>query len=198
MSIDNVSERTKKIEFFMLKYLPPFTGKETMFSIGCGSGKRENYLSKHFKRIDCINHPLIYAGGGWGFNPAFKANKKLNFSVTDFITTKINKKYDIIFSSESLQFILNTSYENIDKGYFKLIENKLNSMLNPKGFIVITMIQKKFFVDRNKTNDRELNNKYFISSLTDSINVVKKMNFTVIAEKYFQNWQMKLLILQKK
>ena len=45
-------------------------------------------------------------------------------------------------------------------------------MLNIDGYIVVTMIQKKFFTDRNKPDDWELNNKYFIKSLTDSITTV--------------------------
>ena len=209
-----IDNRTLLIEKFMDKY-KMLDKNRTMFSIGCGSGKRENYFTKKLKKIDCINHPTTYNDGGWKFKDEFKKNKKLNCIVADFVTMKISKKYDIIFSSESLQFILNEHLTKIDKAFFNYFENKLDNMLNPNGYIVISMIQKKFFSDRKKqlddkdpslnpnilkskvANDKELNNKYFIQSLTESIKIIKKMKFKVIHEEYFQNKQMKILILKK-
>lgn len=77
-----MNSKIVEIGKFISKYLPPFTGRETMFSLGCGSGSTEAYFTTIFdlKKIDCVNHPLIYnKDDGWGFMDKYKKNKKMNF-----------------------------------------------------------------------------------------------------------------------
>ncbi len=132
-----------------LEYLKKINGAETILEIGCGMGiypiKFKNiFENKDYTGID-IGEPAINF---------CKNNSKFNFICGDLLETKLNKKFDLIFSHAVIDHVY-----DIDRYLTKIIELS-------KKFVYISTYRGYFpdLKEHKRTWDNE--NGYYYNDLS--------------------------------
>ena len=145
---------------------------DTLFDIGCGSGKIVNSLSHLVKKTSAIDHPNIINSIN---------HKKIKFIKGDILKINLsNKKFDKILIYSLVHYLKNK------EELFKLIKKSLQ-LLNRNGILLIGDIpnldKKKRFkksLNYKKINNEWLSNNLRLSPLEKEIENKLKFDINVI------------------
>ena len=120
----------------LIRLCPPSEDKKVL-DIGCGEVKDAVYMAE--KGYDVTAFDLTDNGIKKTIALAEKRNVKINAYVDDINTFYTDEKYDIIYSTGTVQYLFD---ENI-KGFFEKLEN----ITKPNGIVFINVFVEKSFLE---------------------------------------------------
>ena len=120
----------------LIRLCPPSEDKKVL-DIGCGEGKDAVYMAE--KGYDVTAFDLTENGIKKTIALAEKRNVKINAYVDDINTFSTDEKFDIIYSTGTVQYLFD---ENI-KGFFEKLEN----ITKPNGIVFINVFVEKSFLE---------------------------------------------------
>lgn len=123
---------------------PPRRGMKVL-DIGCGEGKDAVYMAKKGYTVTAFD--LAASGISKTIRLAEEAGVKINAYVDDINTFVTDERFDIIYSSGTLQYLFT------DK-IFPFFQ-KINKMTNPRGLNYFNVFVAKPFIDEAPDWDRE-------------------------------------------
>ena len=130
--------------FELIKLCPP-TENTKVLDIGCGEGKDAVFMAE--KGYDVTAFDLTENGIRKTIALAHKRGVKVNAYVDDINTFETDEKFDIIFSTGTVQYIFDENKES----FFK----KLEKITKPNGIVFINVFVEKSFLELPPDWDKE-------------------------------------------
>ena len=128
----------------LIALCPPSVGKKVL-DIGCGEGKDAVYMAT--KGYDVTAFDLTENGIRKALRLAKENGVKINAYVDDINVFETSEKYDIIYSSGTIQYL----FEENKKGFF----DKLEKITNKNGFVFFNVFVEKPFLELPPDWDKE-------------------------------------------
>lgn len=123
---------------------PPRPGMKIL-DIGCGEGKDAVYMAKKGYTVTAFD--LTESGIAKTKQLAAETGVKLNAYVDDINTFQTDERFDIIYSSGTLQYL----YDDQIDGFFE----KVQRMTNPHGLNYFNVFVEKPFLEQAPDWDKE-------------------------------------------
>lgn len=128
----------------LIRLCPPSPDKKVL-DIGCGEGKDAVYMAQKGYKVTAFD--LTENGIKKTKALAKERNVEINAYVDDINTFEIKEKYDIVYSTGTVQYL----FENNKEAFFE----KIDQITNPDAIVYINVFVEKPFLELPPDWDRE-------------------------------------------